>query len=32
MAEGRWGGEIVGRIKAYISTEKRYTVKLKEDS
>jgi len=31
MTEGRWGGEIVGRIKAYVSTEKRYTVKLKEN-
>jgi len=31
MTEGRWGGEIVGRIKAYVSTEKRYTVTLKEN-
>jgi hypothetical protein len=32
MAEGKWAPEIRERIKAYISTEKRYTVTLKEES
>jgi hypothetical protein len=31
MTEGRWRGEVVARIKAYVSTEKRYTVTLKEN-
>jgi len=31
VAEGRWAGDILDRIKAYVSTEKRYTVTLKED-
>jgi RecB family exonuclease len=30
VAEGRWEPAIVDRIKTYISTEKRYTVTLKE--
>jgi len=32
VAEGRWAGDVLERIKAYLSTEKRYTVTLKEDS
>jgi len=32
LAEGRWAGDVLERIKAYISTEKRYAVTLKEDS
>jgi hypothetical protein len=32
VAEGRWAGAVLERIKAYITTEKRYTVTLKEDS
>ncbi|MCJ7485950.1 MAG: PD-(D/E)XK nuclease family protein [Candidatus Aminicenantes bacterium] len=32
MAEGKWAPEILEHIKAYISTEKRYTVTLKEES
>jgi hypothetical protein len=30
LAEGRWEASVLDRIKAYISTEKRYTVTLKE--
>jgi len=32
VAEGKWGPEIVKRLKAYISTEKRYTVTLRNES
>ena len=32
VAEKRWGPEVLERIKAYISTEKRYTVTLKEEA
>ena len=32
VTEGRWAADVLDRIKAYISTEKRYTVTLKEDS
>jgi putative RecB family exonuclease len=32
VAEGRWADDVLARIKEYISTEKRYTVTLKEDS
>ncbi len=32
VAEGRWAGNVLERIKAYISIEKRYTLTLKEDS
>ena len=32
VAEGKWGPEVLERIKAYISTEKRYMVTLKEDT
>jgi putative RecB family exonuclease len=32
VAEGKWGPEILERIRAYIGTEKRYTVTLKEDT
>ena len=32
VAEGKWGPEVLERLKAYISTEKRYTVTLKEES
>ena len=31
VAEGKWGPEVLERIKAYISAEKRYTVTLKEE-
>jgi putative RecB family exonuclease len=31
VKEGRWSEKIRERVKAYISTEKRYTVRLKED-
>ncbi|MBE0711081.1 MAG: hypothetical protein IH583_01770, partial [Candidatus Aminicenantes bacterium] len=30
MAEGKWAPEINERLKAYISTEKRYTVTISE--
>jgi len=30
VAEGRWTGDVLDRIKAYISTERRYTLTLKE--
>lgn len=32
MAEGKWGFEVLERLKGYISTEKRYTVTLKEEN
>jgi putative RecB family exonuclease len=32
VAEGKWAGDVLERIKAYLSTEKRYAVTLKEDS
>jgi len=32
VAEKKWGPEINERLKAYVSTEKRYTVTLKEES
>jgi hypothetical protein len=32
VAEGKWGTEVLERIKAYVSTEKRYTVTLKEEN
>jgi RecB family exonuclease len=32
MAEGKWAGDVLDRIKAYITIEKRYAVTLKEDS
>jgi hypothetical protein len=32
MAEKKWGPEVLERIKAHISTEKRYTVTLKEEA
>jgi hypothetical protein len=32
VAEARWAGDVLERIKAYVSTEKRYTLTLKEDS
>jgi len=31
VKEGRWSAEVLARIKAYISTEKRYSVRLKEE-
>jgi putative RecB family exonuclease len=31
VSEGRWPPEVLDRVKAYISTEKRYTVTLKEE-
>jgi putative RecB family exonuclease len=31
VAEGRWASDILQRIKAYVGTEKRYTVTLKEE-
>jgi hypothetical protein len=31
VAEGRWADDVLERIKAYVSTEKRYAVTLKED-
>ncbi|MEW5901280.1 MAG: PD-(D/E)XK nuclease family protein [Acidobacteriota bacterium] len=31
VAEGRWPADVLERIRAYVSTEKRYTVTLKED-
>jgi hypothetical protein len=31
LAEGRWAPEVVTRIKALVSLEKRYTVSIKED-
>jgi hypothetical protein len=32
VAEGKWGPEVLERLKAYLSIEKRYTVTLKEES
>jgi ATP-dependent helicase/DNAse subunit B len=32
VAEGRWAGDILERVRAYVSTEKRYAVTLKEES
>jgi hypothetical protein len=32
VAEEKWGPEVNERLKAYLSTEKRYTVTLKEES
>ncbi len=32
VAEGRWAGDVLERIRAYISTEKRYTVTVSENS
>ncbi|OGD18069.1 MAG: hypothetical protein A2W03_14460 [Candidatus Aminicenantes bacterium RBG_16_63_16] len=32
VAEERWPGDILDRVKSYLGTEKRYTVTLKEDS
>jgi hypothetical protein len=32
VTEGKWGPEVLARIKAYVSTEKRYTVTLKEEA
>jgi len=32
VAEGKWTGDVLERIKAYVSIEKRYTVTLKEES
>ena len=32
MAEKKWAPAVLERIKAYVSTEKRYTVTLKEQS
>ena len=32
LAEGKWGPDVLERIKVYVSTEKRYTVTLKEES
>jgi putative RecB family exonuclease len=32
VAEGRFAPDVLERLKAYLSTEKRYTVTLKEDS
>jgi hypothetical protein len=29
--EGKWGPEILERIKAHITSEKRYMVKMKEE-
>ncbi|MGB9006767.1 MAG: PD-(D/E)XK nuclease family protein, partial [Candidatus Aminicenantales bacterium] len=31
VKEGRWSEKILARVKAYVSTEKRYAVKLKEN-
>jgi putative RecB family exonuclease len=31
VAEGKWADDVLERVKAYISTEKRYTVTLKEE-
>ncbi len=32
VAEGKWAGDVLERVKAFVSTEKRYTVTLKEES
>ena len=32
VTEGKWGPEVLARIKAYVSTEKRYTATLKKES
>ena len=32
IGEGKWAPEVLERLKAYLSTEKRYTVTLKEES
>ena len=32
VAEEKWAGDVLERIKAYVSIEKRYTVTLKEES
>jgi hypothetical protein len=32
MTEGKWAPEVLERLKAYITKEKRYTVTLKEES
>ena len=32
MAEKKWAPNVLERLKAYISTEKRYTVTLKEEN
>jgi hypothetical protein len=32
VAEGKWGGDILERVKAYVKTEKRYIVTLKDDA
>ncbi|MBE3126361.1 MAG: HigA family addiction module antidote protein [Acidobacteria bacterium] len=31
-AEGKWGPEVLGRLEAYVTKEKRYTVTLKEEA
>lgn len=31
VAEGKWEGPVLERIRAYVKTEKRYTVTLKEE-
>ena len=31
MAEGRWGEETLGRVRSYVTAEKRWTVTLKEE-
>jgi RecB family exonuclease len=32
VAERRWAGDVLDRVKAYLGTEKRWTVTLKDDS
>lgn len=32
IGERKWGPEVLERLKAYLSTEKRYTVTLKEEA
>jgi len=32
VAEGKWGPEVLERLKVYLSPEKRYTVTLKEEN
>jgi hypothetical protein len=31
VAEGKWEPEVLERLKAFVSTEKRYTVTLKKE-
>jgi hypothetical protein len=30
--EGEWGAEVAERIRRYVSTEKRWTVRLRDES